>query len=615
VIGAAYKFGDFELDRDRFELRRNGRAVKLERIPMELLILLVEKDGSVVTRQEIIERLWGKDVFVDTEHGINTAIRKIRSALHEDGEKPRFVQTVLGKGYRFNPERNGQAKLADPVPEIKMVEPELPAGKLRPLTRLLLLAALVLICLAGALLFINRQNRRATTTRIQSIAVLPLSNLSGDKSQDYFAEGLTDELITMLARNTSLHVVSRTTAMQYKDVQRPVREIARELGVDGVVEGSVSRSADHVHMTVQLIYAPEDAHLWADSYDRNADEAYSILAEVSQSIAKRLNVQSLTKPARPRISPEAHDAYLHGRYLWFSDNYDRSKEYFQRAVQLQPDYAAAWSGIADVYTVKGVAGVVSATEIRGQVYSAVEKALNLDDFSPEAHHAAAAYYLFLEWNWAKADAESQRAIELNPQLAEAYHLRSYILLAMNRPEDSQKAQQRSTELDPFARPWALGRNCLSLRKYDAAIKELELRRDAQPKEVWTRFILAKAYGFKGMSNQSVHEIAEGFRLLQNQEAASEVEQLFAKHGARAVSQWFLNRDLARAKKGYVSPVTLAADYAELGRKKEALTMLEAAYRERSPQLIFLQYSPDFDVLHDNLRYRKIVQDMKMEPAY
>jgi tetratricopeptide (TPR) repeat protein len=284
-------------------------------------------------------------------------------------------------------------------------------------------------------------------------------------------------------------------------------------------------------------------------------------------------------------------------------------------VQLQPDYAAAWSGIADVYTVKGVAGLVRAEDIRSQVSSAVQKALELDKFSPEAHHAAAAYYLFLEWNWAMADAESQRAIELNPQFAETYHLRSYILLAMNRPEDSEKAQQRSTELDPFARPWALGRSYLSVRKYDVAIKELQLRQDAQPKEIWTRFMLAKAYGFKGMFKESVQEIAEGFRLSQNQEAASEVEQLFAKGGAKAVSQWFLERDLARAKKSYVSPVTLAGDYAELGRKKEALTMLETAYRERSPQLIFLQYAPDFDVLHDDPRYRKIVKDMNMSPAY
>lgn len=613
---AAYKFGDFELDRDRFELRRNGRTVKLERIPMELLILLVEKDGNVVSRQEIIERLWGKDVFLDTEHGINTAVRKIRAALREDAERPRFVHTVLGKGYRFIPESpNGDSRAVEVVPEIRVAEIPVTPPPARRFGWRTVAVAVVLISLAGSLYLLKNHSASATSPRIHSIAVLPLANLSGDPAQDYFADGMTDELITMLARNTSLHVVSRTTAMQYKGVQRPVRDIARDLGVDGVLEGSVNRSADHVHMTVQLIYAPEDAHIWADSYDRIATEAYSLPAEISQSIAKQLLVEGSTKQAQHYIDPKAHDAYLRGRYLWFADDYDRAMAYFQLAVQLQPDYAAAWSGVADAYTVKGVAGMVPAAEIRSQVSGAVHKALELDNSLPEAHQATAAYYLFLEWNWAMADAESQRAIELNPHFAEAYHLRSYILLAMNRPDEALKAQQRSTELDPFARPWALGIVHWRLRQYDAAIKELQLRRDVQSKDVWTRFQLAQAYGSKGLFKESAHEIAEGFRLLQNEKAAAEVEQRFEKGGARAVSQWFLDRDLARAKKGYMSPVELAGDCAELGRREEALAMLQAAYKERSPQLIFLQYLPNLDLLHDDPRYRKIVQDMKMEPAY
>jgi len=612
---AAYNFGDYELDPARFELRHNGDPVKLERIPMELLILLVEKDGAVVSRQEIVDRLWGKDVFVDTEHGINTAIRKIRTVLKEDAEKPKFVQTVPGKGYRFvGAVSNGElAAIPEPVRPVEPI-PAPPTSPSRLRGKLIAAVLVTLVVLAGLIVW-YRQTDKHRSTKIRSIAVLPLANLSGDPAQDYFSDGITDELITMLARNTSLRVVSRTSVMQYKGVGRPLREIARALGADSILEGSVSRAGDPVHVTVQLIRAADDSHIWAESYDRDAKAVFSLPAEIAESVGGKLGAAGSAIRAQRYISPEAHDAYLHGRYFWFAENYDRALEYMKQAVQMQPDYAAAWAGLSDSYIVRAVAGMAPAQEVRAEVFSATKKALELDEASAEAHNAMAAYYLFLEWNWKMADAESQRAIQLNPQFAEAYHLRSYILFAMNQPEESTSAQQRSTELDPFARPWALGRNYMSRRHYDAAIKELQLRKDAQPKEVWTRFTLAHTYGLKGMSKESVQEIAEGFRLSQREKVAAEVEQVFRKGGARAVSQWFLDRDLAHGRRGYVSPVGLAVDYADLGRKEEALAMLEAGYRERSAQLIFLQYMPVLDFVHDDPRYRAIVEKLSMPPAY
>jgi TolB-like protein/DNA-binding winged helix-turn-helix (wHTH) protein/tetratricopeptide (TPR) repeat protein len=614
---ASYKFGDFELDPARFELRRNGAPVKLERIPMELLILLAEKDGAVVSRQEIVDRLWGKDVFVDTEHGINTAIRKIRTALREDADRSRFLQTVPGKGYRFIPElSNGNATTPEAAP-ITVPPVELtvivPAHRSRRTLAALLTATIVV---AAALLVVYlRRTAHAGDGRIKSIAVLPLTNLSGDASQDYFADGMTDEIITMLAKNTSLRVVSRTSVMQYKAVGRPLRDVARELGADAILEGSVSKSGNRAHVTVQLIRAADDTHVWADSYDRDLPSVFALPAEVSSTIGKRLNAETSAKTPKKDVNPEAHDAYLRGRYFWFARNYDRALEYMKQAVQLQPDYAAAWSGLADAYTVRGVAGLAPAQEIRADIASAVHKALELDPSSAEAHHAAAAYYLFLEWNWKMADLESQRAIELNPLSAETHHLRAYILLAMNRPEEALKAQQRSTELDPFARPFALGRMYMGLRRYDAAINELQLRKDAQPKDLMTRFSLAKTYFLKGMAQQSVEQLAEAFRLTKNEKAAVEIERLFQNGGAKAVDQWLLDRDLAQAKKEYVAPLRLASDYAELGRKEETISMLEAAYNERSPQLIFLQYMPDLDFVHHDPRYRATVKKMDMSPAY
>ena len=278
------RFGVFELDGARYELRRNGRVLKLERMPMELLLLLAERDGHVVTRQEIVDRLWGKDVFVDAEHGTNTAIRKIRAALHENGERPRFIQTVLGQGLPLCRRESGReyhGRRRDTGGEAT----DLPsrAGRARaksaaalPQAGRLAASAIALLLPAAVLFGSNlggirdRVLGRSRLAPIRSIAVLPLANLSGDSSQDYFADGLTDELITSLAKSSSLRVVSRTSVMQYKGVRRPLGDIARALGVDGVLEGSLSRSRNRVHMTVQLIHAASDTHVWAESYDRES---------------------------------------------------------------------------------------------------------------------------------------------------------------------------------------------------------------------------------------------------------------------------------------------------------------------------------------------------------
>jgi TolB-like protein/DNA-binding winged helix-turn-helix (wHTH) protein len=429
-----YEFGEFELDCARFELRRNGRSVKIERIPMDLLILLAEKDGAAVTRREIIERLWGKDVFVDTEHGINTAIRKIRQALKDDPEQPRFVQTVTGKGYRFVAgAKNGNATLASPG-EAKSTEPAEAAPAERNSWRLITITAITVCLVAVAVLVLNaigvgkRIFARNEIGPIRSVAVLPLVNLSGDATQDYFADGMTDELTTALAKNRSLRVVSRTSAMQYKGVSRPLRDIARELGVDGIVEGSVVRSANHVHVTLQLIYAPADTHVWAESYDRDLSGALSLPQKLSQIIANQARVDSA--PAKPQryVSPEAHDAYLQGRYVWSAANYARTRQhtenaiqsrgYFEKAIRLQPDYAAAWSGLADSIWVKGVGGTAPTAEFVEKAEAAACKAVELDDSLPEAHNSMAAVYFFYKWDWNRADAECRRSLELDPNNTE-----------------------------------------------------------------------------------------------------------------------------------------------------------------------------------------------------
>lgn len=621
------RFGEFELDAARYELRRHGRPLRLERLPMELLLLLAESDGHVVTRQEIVERLWGKDVFVDTEHGINTAVRKVRAALKEDADRPRFVQTVQGKGYRFVVDgHDAHASGAGAPPEVIEAPPvvpgradTMPAAPARRTRRWALAAGAALVLSAAVLLGAGLTGARerlfggSRPAPIQSIAVLPLANLSGDASQDYYADGLTDELITVLARSSSLRVVSRTSAMQYKGARRPLRDIARELGVDGVLEGSVSRSGNRVHLTVQLIHAASDTHVWAESYDREFADSISLPSELSEAIARE--VKASTAPAEPprHVQPDAHDAYLRGRYFWFSDDYYRSQEYFEKAIRFQPDYAPAWSGLADAYVVRAVAAMVPARDVAGQVRRAAHRAVELDETLPEAHNALAALYLFIDWDWAHADAESLHALALNPGYAEARHLRSYVLCALNRTAEAVEEQRRSTELDPFARPWALGYALIHAHQLDAAVSELRFRAEAQPRDSITRFLLSDAYWYKRSWAQSAEEREKAFRATGDEASAAAVHRAFASGGARAVAEWGL--ESVRSRKGYVSPWSLAQRYARLGRKEEALAFLEDAYREHSARLVYLQAEPDFDFLHDDGRYRALVRKIGLPPAF
>jgi len=412
VSASLIQFDEFALDCDRYELLRSGRRVKLEKIPMELLILLATKDGHLVTRDEIIDRLWGKDVFVDSEHGINTAIRKIRLALRDDPDKPRFVQTVTGKGYRFIAEhRNGTAALKAPIaerlPSAKIVEPTRAKTQTSRWWRVSSITA-GFVVVSAAVLVLNveglrdRVFARQQVAPIHSIAVLPFTNLSGDPSQDYYADGMTDEIITVLAQNRSLHVVSRTSAMQYKGASKPLREIAQSLGVDGILEGSVNRTGNSVHLNLQLIYAPTDTHVWAHSYDRDINSAMLLPEELSQTIAAAAKVESIRAKLKRNINPEAHDEYLRGHYLWYSMDNENSREHFERAIQLQPDYAAAWSGVADDYIASVIEGLAPPEPAMQKGAEAARKALELDDTVAEAHNSLAAFYLFGKWDWRSA---------------------------------------------------------------------------------------------------------------------------------------------------------------------------------------------------------------------
>jgi TolB-like protein/DNA-binding winged helix-turn-helix (wHTH) protein len=369
-------FDRFDVDLRSGELRKNGRRLRLQEQPFQLLALLLESPGEVVTREEICRKLWQADTFVDFDHSLGTAINKIREALGDSADHPRFVETLPRRGYRFIGKIAGSdgAPLTEssPVALDANAEVGIPPDKgidagnapavqesrqPRRLKFVLALAASLAILLAALVFFRRPADSRAAAlaANIQSIAVLPLENLSGNPAQEYFADGMTDELITELARTKGLRVISRTSVMQYKGVHRPLKDIARELGVDGILEGSVVDAGGRVRVTVQLVHAASDTHVWAQSYIRDSSDLLLLQQELAESVAKAVNSAALPpKPAGRRIAPEAHDAYLRGRYNWFALNYETARESFQKAIQLQPDYALAYSGLADYYAAGSV---------------------------------------------------------------------------------------------------------------------------------------------------------------------------------------------------------------------------------------------------------------------
>jgi TolB-like protein/DNA-binding winged helix-turn-helix (wHTH) protein len=625
-----FEFGNFRLDSGRFELLRESRALKIERKPMELLLLLVEANGRLVTRTEIAKKLWDSEVFVDTEHGINTAIRKIRLALRDDPETPLFIQTVTGMGYRFiapvttqpapapepAPIEESTATIAPPSTSTEPVllpfpsssQPARPPRRRRDIA-LAFVAALSLVFLMltlGPHPLADRLLRRNPLPTITSVAVLPLDNLSGDPSQEYFADGMTDELITMLAKNSALRITSRTSVMQYKAAHRPLPEIARALGVDGILEGSVSRSSDRVHLTLQLIRADTDTHVWAESYERDSSDV-ALPEEAARAIAKRLNSEVAVAVPTRYVNPAAHDAYLRGHYLWTVGRNKESATYFRKAVELQPDYAAGWAGLAEYLSLEAMYTGQNPAQNLADAEVAARKAVELDDSLAHGHVVFGAALLFDHWNAAGALRELDRATELEPQYGQALHLKAKILCALNRFDEANEAQEQSTAANAFEHPGARAEIFNCTRQFKAAIQDGLLRLRDFPASADVLGELSAAYAWNGQLKE-----AGSMRLRQLaaegvQELTKAADKAYAEGGYPAVIKAEIEFLENPVRIRDTSPVDLAELHAEIGQREEAVRLLNLAADEHSPNLPFRINSPDFDSLHNDPRFRAIAQ--------
>lgn len=601
-----------ELDLSRYELRRGRSVIKLEKIPMELLILLVERRDQLVGREEIIARLWGKEVFLDTEQGINTAIRKIRISLGDDPNQSRFLQTVVGKGYRFVGPINVVAETGA-AEQPRTADPAL-AGHFGPRWKLKVLVSIFILAVTTIITFRYFDwGLWFQRPAIRSIAVLPLKNLSGNPADEYFADGMTDELITNLVKISALRVSSYTSVSKYKTVSTSLPQVAQELHVDGIVEGSVLRSGDQVRITAQLIYAPRDQHLWAEEYQRYVRDVLYLQREVARDIAEQVRV-TLTPNERSRLAsagavdPAAYENYLRGRSFWNQRSEAsllKAIDQFNQAIEADAGYAPAYSGLADCYTTLGYLSYLDPLDAFPRARDAAAKALELDPSLAEAHTSLAYYNLYHAWNWVEAENEFQKAIELNPNYATAHDWYSYYLMAMGRFDQAWKEVSRARELDPLSVIIStdVGFNYFYRRNYDEAIRQLRDTLSVSPKFPVAHLWLGRAYQQKRMYPEAIEEFNRTDAALPGWVVTiAGMGNAYGEWGRDAEAKQILIRLNMLSREKYVTPYGIALVYAGIGDKDRAFLWLNKAVAGRSHWLVWLNRDPRWDRLRSDPRF-------------
>lgn len=616
-------FDFFEADLRSGELRKHGLAIKLHNQPFQVLTMLLEHPGEVVTREELKSKLWPFDTFVDFDVGLNSAVKKLRDALGDSAEAPRYVETLPRRGYRFigsvsntsTSKVGSTSVLPEPVVEEqpyvseKGVTTEGPKVSGAHSRWILWAGGAVLVVLLALLVWFDAGGwrekllARATPVHIRSIAVLPLENLSGDPAQEYFSDGMTDALITDLAQISSLKVISRTSVMRYKGTRKALPEIARELNVDGIVAGTVAQSGERVRVDAQLIQATTDRHVWASTYERSRGDVVLLQSEVARAIANTIQVQ-LTPQEQARLTrtesvdPETYALYLKGRYFWNQrgeDSLRKSIDYFQQAIQRSPNYALAYAGLAEAYVVRND---VAPQEQYSGAKAAARRALELDDSLAEGHNALAAS-LFWYWDWAGAEREFQRALALNPNYAQAHQWYGQFQKAMGRKNWPDEVK-RAGELDPLSLVNAGGGWYVESGQYDLALELTRKKLELYPNAAFLYATLGTVYARKQMYQEAIANAQKSVTLSGGEPRfLSDLGYCYAISGKRNEALKILQQLNSLSKRRYVSPFDIATVYAGLNEKDSAFSWLDKAFTEHSNALVFLK-SPTL-VEMDNLR--------------
>jgi TolB-like protein/DNA-binding winged helix-turn-helix (wHTH) protein/Tfp pilus assembly protein PilF len=623
------RFAVFEVDLRAGELTKRGLRIRLQEQPFQVLAMLLGKPGELVTRDELREKIWGQTV-VDFDHGLNKAINKIREALGDSAENPRFVETVARRGYRFladvtpiDTAADGQAEpeAKGPVPPTDSHRVELAAASVPPKLphraqawkRFGFGLALVLAASVSWIFYSQSQS----SSRIRSLAVLPLESLSGDASQDYFADGMTDALIADLGQISALRVISRTSVMMYKHVRKPLPEIARELNVEAVVEGTVLRSGERVRITAQLIQVPAEKHLWAQSYEGDLKDTLALQNNVARAIAEQIQVtlnpqeEAALKKSKP-VNAEAYEAYLKGRYFWNKRTREglvKATDYFHHAIDADPDYARAYSGLADSYALSGdwEYGILSPQDAFPRAKAAVTKALTLDDNLSESHTSLAFIQDLYDWDWASAEKEYKRALALNPGYATAHHWYAWHLIVMGRNAEGIAESKKAESLDPLSLIISadLADALCIAHRYDESVEQSQKTIEMDPHFAVAHYELGQALEQKQRHDEAIAEFRRAIELSGgNTTFESNLANAYAVSGRKEEAMKIVKDLEIRQRQDSSTDASIALIYVGLGDNDRAMIWLNKAYQARFNPSILMR--PVFDPLRSDSRFQDLL---------
>jgi TolB-like protein/DNA-binding winged helix-turn-helix (wHTH) protein/Flp pilus assembly protein TadD len=618
---ARVRFGVFEVDLRAGELRKHGVKRRLQEQPFQVLAMLLERPGEIVTREELRNRLWSAETFVDVDHGLNKAVNRIRDALGDSAASPRFVETVARRGYRLIadvvvieriPPGGSEPIAADLADVTNASGTPVPAPSPRRWSRSAGAAAVLAVVSIGGAIW-TRQSSSPQPSPIHSLAVLPLENLSGDASQEYFADGMTEELIATLGQISALRVISRTSVMPYKRARKPLPQIAQELSVDAVVEGTVLRSNGRIRISAQLIDARDDRHVWSETYDGDLRDTLTLQTRVAQAIAERIRInlkrqESATLKHRRVVDAQAYEAYLKGRYFWnkrTADDFEKAVDYFNQAIARDPGYAESYSGLADTYALMGdwEYGVLAPREALPRAKAAAVKALQLDDTLAEAHTSLAFCLDVFDWDLKSAEAEFRRAIELNANYATAHHWYAWHLSLSGRNADAIAEMKRAQNLDPVSLiiNADLAELLLIAQLPDESIEQSRKTIEMDGNFAVAHNQLAVAYLQRGRRDEAIAELQKAVQLSSgNPTCTANLARALAASGRRSEAVQLLG-DLKKRPRADISEIAVV--YAALGDNDQAMLWLEKGYQERFNPSVLLR--PGFDPLRTDPRFQDL----------
>jgi len=606
-----FQFGVFQLDLNAGELHKAGVKVKLQDQPFRVLAVLIEHAGQVVTRDELRQKVWPSNVYVDFDQGLNNAIKKVREALGDSADSPRLIETVSRHGYRF----------ISPVSAVQAPPPQ-PRFPLRSSAfRNAIAIGLTAVLLAAFAYWVWHEStkRTAPSSNRITLAVLPFDNLSGDPDQEFFSDGLTEEMIAQLGKLNPdrLTVIARGSVAKYKRSTLSVNQIGRELHTDYVVEGSVRRVPDRVRITVHLIQVSDQTDHWAESYDRDVKDILALQDSVARTIANQINITlapaEASRLATPRsVDPAAYEAYLKGRYYWnkrTEEGMQKAEVYFQQAIDKDPSYGAAYSGLADCNSGLTWHGFTSPSETLPRAHAAALKAIEIDPQSAEAH-ASLGLVLDHEWDWSGAETEFKRALQLDRRYANAHHWYGDNLSIRGRHDEALLEARKASDLDPLnlmIDTW-LGLRYYLARNYESAIEQGRNTVDLDPNFAASHLLLGEAYVQKGFREKGLAELKSAVSLSGNNPLyLAQVAGAYASMGRRTEARQIVDQLQTTSASRYVSPYGLAQIYAVLKEKEQTFKWLQASYDGRAVWMSYLAVDPVFDGYRSDQRFQDLLR--------